>query len=474
MEKLGGSKSWVAAAGVALLMAFVVVPALSGAASAVTPSSGVPAATDTQWAYGGEGWSNGTLTLGNSTITWDAMFGWTVVFTATPSDAPNVTTLEEQRTVGVTIGASLTNPVRTVNYHYHAQEVDTAFANLTNASVVYVNGMAVPALGILNASASVQGLIDQSVSETVHAAVSDPTRSASLSVTASADSSVSFTPSLGLIPLNLTGVSEWNSSAAANPAASWQIAWTWNDQAFNGTTASGSGSSSGGLSASGQVNLTGQKVPVDHPFSDHQARVGVVLVLQGPFDAYDGFILIPHAFDLFGGAAHGYDAVSLGSAAISAETLYLSSGPRGLELTAADQTFGSDDASVNAFASTYSGPAAGASSPGATVEGQPMSVSQAQAEAYGLTHPESSVSSAGNGALLAALLIGAIAVVLGTVGVIEWRSYARRKSQKQLVGGYGEGWTNGVPPAHALPPSVTGPTGPNQGPAPADDPNRRL
>jgi hypothetical protein len=469
MAKLGGTKSWVAATGVALLMAFVVVPALSGAASATPATSATPAATSAQWAYGGEGWSNNTLTVGNSTITWDASFGWTVVFTATETGA-NVTMLEEQRTVGITIAASFQGPVRSIQYNYHGQEVDTAFANLTNQSIVYVDGSAVPALGILNASVSVQGLVNESISETL----SGMTASASLHVTGSAQSAVSFTPSLGLLPLNLSGIDHWNSSATASPSASWQIGWTWNDQGFNGTSGSGSGSNSGSLSVAGPVALSGFKVVQVHPFSDHKVRVGVLLVVQGPYDQYDGFILVPHDFDLFGGGSHGFDSVGFGTAAISAQTLYVSAGADGPSVTAADATFGSNDLAVNAEATPVSGASPMAtSSPGTTVQGQPMSVAQANSEAYGLTHTAGASHSGTDGALLAALLVGAIAVVVGTVGVIEWRSYARRKSQRQLVGGYGESWPNGVPPAGAVAPPH-GPVGPTQEPGTAEEPNRRL
>ncbi|MGD0718329.1 MAG: hypothetical protein ABSA15_01955 [Thermoplasmata archaeon] len=477
MGKIGGTKSWVAAVGVALLLAFVVVPALSGAASATSVTSTTPAVTSTQWAYGGEGWSNNTLSIGNATVTWDAMFGWTVVFTATET-GPNVTMIEEQRTVGITIAATFSGPMRTVNYHYHGQEVDAAFANITNLSTVYVNDVGVPALGILNASASIQAGVNESISETLTGLAHGPaTRSAALEVSGSAQSSVSFSPSLGLIPLNLSGIHEWNSSATASPAASWQIGWSWNDQGFNGTTASGSGARSGSLSATVPVNLTGFKLVTVHPFSDHKVRVGVLLIIQGPFDAYDGFILVPHDFDMFGGAAQSYDSLGFGSASLSAQSLYLSSGPSGLTVTAADASFGSNDQTVNAQASPITGSApAATSSPGATVEGQPMSVAQANSEAYGLTHPGSSAAaSAASSGLFAALVIGAIVVVvIGTVGVIEWRSYARRKSQKQLVGGYGESWPNGVPPAQALPPFPQGPAGPSNGPGTVEDPNRRL
>jgi len=470
MAKIGGTKGWVAAAGVALLFAFAVVPALSGAASAAPATSAASTNPSTQWAYGGQGWSNNSAQFGNVTITWDASFGWTVVFTATAT-GPGVWMIEEQRTVGITIAATYSGPVVQATYNYHAQESDVAFANLTNQSTVYVNGQPVAALGIDNASAQANGSIAEMATKTVNGHMA----SASLNVNGVAQAATSFSPSLGLIPLNLTGVNEWNSSATASPSASWNVSYAWTDQGFNGTSGSGSGYKDGSLSGTGQVNLTGFKLHVEpgSMFHDGKDRVAVVLVVQGVFDCYDGFILLPHDFDLFGSAAHDYDASSLGSAAISAETLYLSNGPTGPSVTAAATTFGSDDASVNALATPSGGntPAAGAGSPGTTVTGQPMSVAQANAESKCLT---GSCNAAAGGAtsdiILVALVGAAVVAVAGTVGVIEWRSYARRKSQKGLVGGYGESWPNGVPPAAAQAPPTTIPS---EGEAPADVLQRR-
>jgi hypothetical protein len=470
MAKIGGTKGWVAAAGVALLLAFVAVPALSGAASAAPVTSAATADPSTQWAYGGQGWSNNTLHYGNVTITWNASFGWTVVFTVTPT-TPGTWMLEEKRTVGVTISSSFVGPVVQATYKYHAQEVDVAFANLTNQSVVYVNGLPVPALGIDNASASVNASISEAVSKTVHGL----TASASLDVMGVAKASTSFTPSLGLIPLNLTGVNEWNSTATATPSASWTVSYAWMDQGFNGTKGSGSGSKSGSLSGSGTVYLTGYKLhQVATPqFDDHKSRTAIVLIVQGAFDNYDGFIFVPHDFDLFGTAAHDYDATSLGSAEISAETLYLSAGPGGLSVTAAASTFGADDQSVNALATPAtqgSSPAATLGSPSGTVLGQPMSVTSANAEANCLTGGCGGAAAAGlSGALLVALAVVAVAVIVGTVGVIEWRAYSRRHSQKGLVGGYGESWPNGVPPAATYSPPTMGPSDAKEI---ADDPTR--
>jgi hypothetical protein len=472
MAKIGGTKVWVAAAGVAILMAFVAVPALSGAASAAPVMSTATTNPSTQWAYGGEGWSNNSLQYGDASITWNSSFGWTVVFTVTPTSA-DTWMIEEQRTVGITIVSTYHGPNVSGTYNYHAQESDVAFANITNQSTVYVNGAAVPALGIDNASASVNASISEMVTKTVHG----QTASASLDVMGLAQGAVSFSPSLGLIPLNLTGVDQWNSTATASPSASWNVSYAWADTGFNGTSGSGSGSKSGSLSGTGTVNLTGYKLHLATPqFTDHKSRVAVVLIVQGPFDVYDGFILIPHDFDLFGGGVHGYDSVALGSAAISAETLYVSSGPGGPSVTAAATTFGANDASVNTLAqpavsppANGGAPAAG-SSPGGTVVAQPMSVQAANAEANCLTHGCGGAAAAPMTGLVVALVGIAAVVVVGTVGVIEWRSYARRRSQKGLVGGYGESWPNGVPPASAVTPPQMPPS-PEQ--SPADDVIRR-
>jgi hypothetical protein len=253
------------------------------------------------------------------------------------------------------------------------------------------------------------------------------------------------------------------------------VSYAWTDKGFNGTTGSGSGSKNGSLSGSGAVNLTGLKLKVaPPPFRDGKPRTAILLVVQGVFDNYDGFIFVPRAFDLFGTAAHVYDASSLGSAGISDQTLYLSSGSGPAMVTAASTSFGSSNVpSVNALATPVSqvSPATAPPSPSGTVVGQPMSVAQANAEANCLTNGCGGASAVGpSGALLVALVGVAVAVVVGTVGVIEWRAYARRQSQKGLVGGYGESWTNGVPPAAALSPPAMEPTDERML---ADDPARR-
>jgi len=450
--------------GIAILFAFTVAPALTGAASAASPSAALTSAT-TQWAYGGQGNSTGTIHLDASTITWNASFGWTVVFTATNTSTTTVQ-LEEQRTVGIDLTTTLSAPNVSASYTYHGTESDLAFVNLTDAATVYVNGTPVPALGLTNESLHVNAAVAQSILVAAHG----HSHSGWLNVSGEAQGTVSFAPSLGLVPLNLSGVSMWNSSATSSPAASWNISYAWADLGWNGTTHSGSGSLVGNWTATGPVSLIGLKVAVVHPFSDHKVRTEIVLLVQGPVDAYDGYILVPHAFDLFGGASHPFDSDSLGSASVGSgqgETLYTSNGARGPVVSAADSNFGATPGASSAMAQPTSGPSpAAGSNPGATVYGQPMTVAAAQAEAACLTNGCSASGSAAPAALLGIAVIALVVIaVVGTVGVIEWRSYARRRSQKGLVGGYGESWMNGVPPAAAQtpPPPTNVPQGP-QGP----------
>ena len=472
MAKNARLKGWLALTGVALLMAALAVPTLAGTASASAVAA--PAVTTTSppmtWAYGGQGWDNGTWTSGNLTITWTASFGWTVVFTAT--NETNGVMIEEQRTVGVDITVTYTVPHGSLSLHYQALENDTAFANLTTDAAVYVNGSAVPALGIDNASAMVQGSIEESIIGTV----GPLSASAYLNVTASASAAIQFVPALGLIPLNLSGIDTWNSTALATPSASWNIDYAWSDHGLNGTSGGGSGSRSGSWTATGVVSLTGYKVEITPLFRDHKARMGIVLILQGGADLYDGFILIPQGFDLFGPVAHPFDQVALCSAKFtSAEVLFLNPGRVGVgSITAAQSNFGGSPATAPMVAQPASGatPAAGAPAPGSAVTAQPMSVAQAHAIATCLeTGCLSAAARGGFGFIV--LVVLAVVVVVGTVGVIEWRSYAKRRSSKGLVGGYGESWPNGVPPAAAgnFPQAPMPPSG---GPSGPDEPPRQL
>jgi hypothetical protein len=471
MAKFGGTKGWLVLSSVAVLMTLAVVPALAGAASASPAPLTAANSPSNQWAYGGMGWSNETLIIGSEKLTWNASFGWTVIFTETNTSASTVQ-IEEQRTVGVDLTATYSGPTVQATYTYHGQEKDVAFANLTNASTVYVNGSPVPALGIDNDSTSIAG----SIAEAISVSHNGTTKTASLDVTGSAETSAEFTPALGLVPLNLSGVTMWNSSSTVNPHGSWNITWACANNGFNGQTGSGTQNSNGSVSTPGTVSLTGFDVTRDYPvplFVDHKPRHAIVLVVEGPLGNYDLFVLVPRDFDLFGTEAHGYDADSLGSASISAETLYVSSGSFGPQVTAGATTFGAATPATGSLGGGATGPQpAAGGAPGATVVGAPMSVAQANAENNQLTGGPSSVTSSTFGAAALAVVVAlGVAAAVGTVAVVEWRSYARRRSGKDLVGGYGESWPGGVPPA-ASAPSLPAPTA--SGPTAPEDPTQRV
>lgn len=476
MAKLGGTKGWLVLSSIAVVMALAVVPAFAGAASGSPAPISAAISPSNQWAYGGMGWSNNTLVSGGDTLTWNASFGWTVIFTATNTSA-NTVMIEEQRTVGIDLTATFSSPTAQATYTYHGQEADVAFANLTNASTVYEGGVPVPALGIVNDSTQSAGSLAEAISVTNHGV----TKTASLDVTGTAHTAAQFTPSLGLIPLDLVNSTMWNSTATVSPQATWNITYSWANNGFNGLTGSGTAYSNGTLSTTGTVNVTGYDVTRTYgipTFPGPKPHDAVILIVQGPLGNYDGFVLVPRGFDLFGGGVHAYDSEALGSASISAETLYLNPGARGPEVTAASTTFGANTQSISALADPTTGIApAAASSPGATVVGAPMSVNQAEAENNCLTGGCSGSGTAsaviGTGVLVVVAGLAVVAVV-GTVAVVEWRSYARRRNRKDLVGGYGESWPGGVPPAAGAP-STPSPMGPSvSGPTAPEDPPRRV
>jgi hypothetical protein len=451
MAKLGGTKGWLVLTGVAVLLTLAVVPTLATGAASASPAPLTAADSPTnQWAYGGIGWSNGTVTSQSGTLTWNASFGWTVIFTETSTGAHTVM-VEEQRTVGIDISAQYSGPMVQATYTFSGHEHDTAFANLTNNSTVYVNGSPVPALGIDNDSTSVNG----SIAEAITVTHNGTTKSASLDVTGWAKTSATFTPALGLIPLNLTGITEWNSTSYIDPSGSWNITWTWANNGFGGVTGSGTHFSNGTVNTPGTVNLTGYDVTNTFPvpvFGDHVPRHAIVLVISGPCGAYDAFIFVPRVFDLFGGGQHAYDTNALGSAQISSETLFVSQGSFGPQVTAASTSFGAGTASIDSVGAPASGnsPAMGAT-PSSTVTGHPMTVAQAQAINQQLNSGPGATSSSGTLSWVVAVVV--VAAVAVAAVVLAALLVSHRSKQNPPSG------AASVPPAAApVGPVASGPT----------------
>ncbi len=451
MTKIGESKRMWLTVAVGIFVALMVVPMLASSASAApAPQTlgNTPAAH--QWAYGGEAWQNGTVILSSAEYSYSAFFGWTVIWTATPTSS-NTLSLEAQRSMATTLtvdycAPQCSSPAVTATFGLKAQESDLGFANITNQSTVDESAVVVPAVGLVNDSTSSQSHLTENLQYTI----GGHTASRMLTVSGNSNSSAAFSPSLGLIPLNLSAAGSWNSSAQFAAQGAWMLNYGWGVTTLAGVSTNGSGVANGTVQHSGEVNLTGYVLGNVH-LRDHTVVPAILLVVQGPFDDYDGFILVPHAYDLFGGAAHGFDPYRMGGATISSASVDGSIIGGQFHPTAASAAFGAQASDVNP-PTPSGGPPSAASygAPSESVQAQPMSVAAAQQESNCLT--TACGGSGGTAAPILPILVIAlvVATVIGTVSAVGWRVHARRKKQQEIGGGYSGTLSDGVPPAEVV------------------------
>jgi hypothetical protein len=480
MKRTSRTKNGLLAATAAVFLMTLVIPAFASTAQAAPVPLGV--APSQQWAYGAERWMNASQTLPNATYSVHAFFGWQVVVTATNTSATSVA-IEAQRTVGASVVASFCapncgSPKVLGNMSLLAWERDTGFANFTTNASVTENGTSVAALGLLNASAESSGLINQSLS--LQLSMGNVTRSASSSLSAHGHSSasISFAPALGLIPWSVAPNATWNSSSAFTAQGAWSAFWTAQHTGFNGATVTASGAPSGSVSGNGTLVLQGADLGTI-TLQNGQTVPVIALQVDGPFDLMDGFILVPHAFDLFGGGPHDWDARAIGVVGLATTKvdLFMDAIHHRAEVTAAASN--AEDANQGLMSTVpASGPSPAAAGTGnsAELQAQPEAVPVAQQQSRCLVNGCGSTGAAGQGAaLLPLLLVGlVVAAVIGTVAVVEWRVWSKRRSEHGLAPSYGTVPAPGMPPAGAsgmtaVPPPPTAPAGeqgvPPKGPA---------
>jgi hypothetical protein len=420
---------------VAALMMTLIIPALALPASATPVAVAGAPSPATQWAYGAEKWVNVTITLPNASYSAQAFFGWHVVFSATNTSNSTVE-LEVQRAMLATYHATLcapncTHPTVQGNLSVKGWEKNAAFVNLSTNAVVYENGTAAPALGILNASAQTGGNLTESMALTTTTIAGTHTASASLAVSGHAEASIAFAPALGLVPWNLSKGLTWNATSSFTAQGACSIGYSWARTTFSGGHLNGTASPSGSVNATGTVAIWGRDL--GSITLDNGRTVPVIgLLVEGPFDAIDGVILVPHDFDLFGGGTHAYGHVALGSESIATSNLDISVDVlhhRAI-FAAAATTDGPKDASLMNGVSGISGtgPAAAPTGPAPSqFQAQPESVPVAQHASSCLVGTCASPAAVGASALGFALVIGlVIAAVVGTVSVVEYRSWRMR------------------------------------------------
>ena len=418
-----GERNRLASIAVVALVALAVVPVLASSASAAPVPSSASGSRSTSWAFGGEAsWGKAGTIIGTGTLTWNVTVGVDVVYNATNTTA-NITELSATRTIVVDVTATYTGPVVTWSYSFKATENDLAYANVTNAAAVTLvpGGSSVAALGILNAS--VHG--NASIQASLLGATANKSMSDYLNVSGWGKAAAAFTPALGLVPLNLTGVTGWSSNASADSSRAWNVSWAYSDHGWDGVNTSDHGDFNGTYTNVTQVYLNGSVGPVYSHWSDHALRTAVRLTLSGPFDLHAGIFLVPRQFDLFNGAAHPFDAAALGTSAAETEYVFFDAGRvSARSMTAANMTAGASTPAT--FVSSGSGPSP-ASTPqvadySGTVWAQPESPSAAQAQANCLEYgcpgtPHSWLLTIG---------IVAVAAVVAVALVVGLRSRGRR------------------------------------------------
>lgn len=457
MSGFGRTMGLLIAIGTLLGMA-IVLPAVAPVAQASpAPFSG---GTTQQWAYGAEKWANASVTMPNGSYNLHAFFGWQVVLSATNTTSTTVA-VEAQRTVAASLFASYcapncASPTITGNLSFRAYEQDTGFANFTTAATVYENGTAMPALGILNASAESRGAVNESFAVTFPHNGSTYSATASVSATGGAHASVAFTPALGLVPWNVAPNVTWNSSAAYAASGQWAFHWAASRTTLLGSTATAGGSPSGSVNTTGSVDLAGTDLGTVTLNNGATVPV-IVLALSGPFDDAEGIILVPHDFDLFGGGVHPWDGHALGAAtfATSRVDLFVDAGHRHVQVVAGASAYARADSSLGPIGGVSPAVQPLAAPAPNSVQAQPESVPQAQQSSNCLVNvcgtgaASHAPASLAGSVLVIGLLIG---LIVGTVGAIEWRQWSRRPSAHPPTPGYGP-----IPPTGAVDPPVERP-----------------
>ncbi|HUI38187.1 MAG TPA: hypothetical protein VLY85_00990 [Thermoplasmata archaeon] len=415
-----------------LALAALVVPALAAPAGA-GPVPAVSGGAPETWAFGAQYWDNRTASTPFGEYNTSAFFGWHEVITLTNTSNTTVQ-LEGVRTIGVHYYAQFchpdcTSPNVTATISVRAWQEDRAFVNLTTNATVYEHGpngsMPAAALGLLNASDSGKANLTEGY-QIVRGGHTVAT--GRLDVARSDAATIAFTPSLGLVPWNVTAGERWNASAMFAASGGWNDSYSYLDT-LRGTSSSSSGTSSGSVNRSGIVGLRGADLG-NLTLKNGRTVTVITFAVGGPFEFRDGVFLAPAGSDLFSGpsptwAVHEYGAPQANAAAAD------------VVVDAAHHSALVEAASANVQAQATplgtSTVATGTSTPlttpppttNSSLQAQPETVQVADAQSACLVSGCGSAASSGSSGtpVLFGVLIGAAAVVVlvGVVAVLRMR-----------------------------------------------------
>jgi hypothetical protein len=464
----------------AALMVLAVPAAFAGSASASSPGS----APLTIWAYGAVKTVN---FQGVSSAGWqysgNATYGYSVILNQT-----NTTGSDFELTVNRTMGAmfqvhycypNCNSPKYYGNVSDHIYETVDAAANFTGAGFVDENGAAVAAIALNNSQSHLRANLTESSNTYIPGlgGLVAP-RSHYLAVNVVASSTVDFMPGLGILPVNLSSAQNWNSTAGfvAQAAASYAYYLSSAGPFHSGHFGPVTGNLS--VPASGNVSLIGSYSPADTTVLGGITYPEVALKVVGPFSVREGFILLPNSANLFGGASDQPWGAQNGTASASMSYLDARASLGGhLGIGASQWIYNSSTLGPSSALAGTSGPSdissflqpATDAAPTTTVQGQPESVSGAQAQQACLLTGSgcpagNSLPGTGFHGIVGLLAIGVVLIVV--VSVIALVVERRRMPPPT--------YPNAAlyPPGHVRPAVRASPTTP---PEPAeDDPLRNL
>jgi hypothetical protein len=435
----------VATAGVVALMVFAFLPGAlasnSGTSSGATPALSSSANTSGAWAYGRTinvtvaplrtptGWQyEGAYTLGYSVL----------VNEINDSAGPNTFELDVHEVEGIYITIEFCKPtcqapVQFANLTLRSWEITNAWANFTTNGSVNESGTAVPAIALMNVNTTVQANLTERTFSALRATPFGPVldRSKYFTVAATSQAAIVFTPALGVMPLNLLGLSpsnsNWTSESAFAATGSIRAVYFW---AFHGplvgNVSAGPTSYSDTFAPKGNVNLSGGFASsAGIPLPGVGTFPAIRLAVGGPFTLGEGPILMLGSAFFVGGASNPWATnqasdTTASIAAIDAKPYY--DGRFGLAATSRTYSLSSANP-ANLSQPQSSGNGTGSTSMARnpvgseTLQGEPESVADVQSNTQCLT---TGLGCPSNGASLRAVLAPALAavVVAGAVGLI--------------------------------------------------------
>jgi hypothetical protein len=452
-----------------LLAALLVTPALAGAAAPGGTKLGA-SGSGTLWAYGVEKNMSLSVEVNHTTYAVTGWLAYHVILTQTNTSS-SLFMLEANRTIGFAYSAVYCEPTCgsgakvSINITVSAWEHDTGFANFTRTGTVYEGGMSTPALGLVNSSVETASNLTESVQYSVHTLLRTGSGWQALYVALASHATVTFSPPLGLIPLNVTAGAAWNSSSAYHLEGAGSGAVSYNRFASNGTLHHTSFSWSPSITNSGVVDLEGRDLG-NLTLASGQTTPVLTLAVTGPFEPREGIIWVPASADLFGAGRSAFQSQSTDSVGVSTSMVDWSPdlrGHAGLLASAtgfnpspdASDAVGQSPSTLTSAGTFGVGPAVG-EQVGSSVQAQPETVPQAQAgdqcilsSSCASTSPPNSVGGPLHrfGGLI---LIGAIVVVAVLVAAV----VVSRRAPPKLPASSRPTYPASATPAPSMPPSA--------------------